>query len=149
MIIELASPIRKSYVQALSNIVIDSVTIPVFDEIVNGKTANVRGSEAYIVLQGQTESDNAIQNFCTYRQNAFITVRIVTKYLTGGNKLLSEQIAQLIHNAIRSGRDDHKLISEELTIQSVIFEGSNTLTEQAGNKNAFSKILNFNNIINT
>lgn len=154
MIAEVSSPIRQSYVNALSDIRINGVLIPVFDEIVNNAsvipTLPIAGSpEAYIVLQAQQESDNPVQTNCSHVINAYITVRIVTKYDVGGSKLLSENISKLVKNSIQLNRDVHKLVSNEINIQNVKLEGSQTYTENAGLENAFTKILQYNNIVTT
>lgn len=149
---EISSYVRKAYEFALSDIKIGNVLIPVFDEFANDDPAIIkRGSQsiqAYIVLQSQFEDNNAIQNMCSERYNAFISIRIVTIFPNGGGKLLSEQISDLVLKAIFPSRGNTSIVSDDIIIQDVKFEGSNTTQEFANNQSAYSKIIQINTIVN-
>lgn len=152
-VLDLSLPIRKAYFSALDDLSFQGVQIPIFDEILNGDSAIIshygQSAECYVVLQSQVESNHPVPTFCNQRMNCMISVRIVTKYNSEGNKMLSELIANQVLNAIITDRyGGHKLTSSEISIESVKFDTSNTLTEIAGNESAFSRILTFNNIVN-
>ena len=136
--------IRGKYITALSGLKYDNTLIPVFDEVVNPSATIpvINGAECYIILQGQQERDAGIQNFCTYRIEADITVRIVTKFGTVGGKKLSEDIAALVDGRIRSGRDTNKINVQQVDVieQSTVETSKEHL--------AFQKILMYTNTIN-
>ena len=152
-VIDLSLPIRKAYFTALNGLTYQGVPIPIYDEIWNGESAIInylgQNAECYIVMQSQTESNHPVPTYCSQRMNCRISVRIVTKYMSEGNKMLSELIANDVLNSIIINRyGKHNLTSPEISIQSVIFEDSNNTIEFAGNESAFSRILTFNNIVN-
>ena len=155
MTIEVSQYIRQAYASALSLIRINGSAIPVFDEIAfdgvmlkdNPLGPKESAAECYIVLQAQTEGQAPVQTMCSNVINAYISVRVVTSYKTGGNKNLCEKITDQVFKAIFDGRHSTKLVFNTISVESVIFDNSNTLTEIAGESNAFSKILTFNNIV--
>lgn len=136
--------IRGKYITALTGLKYSNIAIPIFDEVVNPTVTIpvISGAECYILLQGQQERDAGIQNFCTYRIEADITVKIVTKYNTTGGKKLSEDIAALVDGKIRSGRDTNLISVQQVDLM------ERSTVETSKENIAFQKILMYTNTIN-
>ena len=141
---DVSGAIRTALFQAISGISVDGVAIPVFDGIVNPNVTipTIRNANVYIVLQDQQESEAPNQNMCSERIMANITVRVVTKYATGGvvDRTLCDTIAGLVHAAVRTGRKDN-LTSSAVNIQNVDYPVSRNIDEFAGGQTALSRVI--------
>lgn len=149
---DVSEALRRAYFTALTPLVVDGVTIPVFDEYVNPNITIpvLDQSEVYVIIQDQQEIEG-VQNFCSYRQNCNITLRIVTKYET--NKQLGKKVAEKISNVVQSkikptGKTHALINANGYTFQRVNKEVSQTLFEQSASLTAISKVIIYNNIVN-
>jgi len=156
MIGEVSYNVRKAFVEALNagNINVNGVVIPVYSEQVpqNETVANVtyknQKGKAYIIIQGQFENESGDQTMCNYTLNSYISIRIVTTFVSGGRKDISEHIADQVYKALFYDWRNTKVTSNEVSIQDVRIEPTNFTFESAGEQTAYTKILTFNTIIN-
>lgn len=87
---EVQKPLRTAYIAALGSIVIDSVSIPVYDEF-----APADAPSSYIIVTNQT--DGQISNKQAFVSDCSITVDINTHFAPFlGGKALSERIAEAV-----------------------------------------------------
>jgi flagellar biosynthesis protein FliQ len=87
---EVQKPLRTAYIAALSSIVIDTVTIPVYDEF-----APADAPANYIIVTNQT--DGQVSNKQSFVSDCSITVDINTHFAPfAGGKELSERIAEAV-----------------------------------------------------
>lgn len=142
--IEVAHELRKAYIDALSGLILDGVSIPVYDSPVTGLVAEVRGARVYVHVTDQEEIETT-DNRCGQKQDAFITLEVVAKFPKGrGGKLISELISSQIQQVVNSG------------VPLLIPSAKNALTrkelsfareEHTETDSAFSKVLTFSNKI--
>jgi hypothetical protein len=137
---EIASSLRKSIIDSISPLIVQGTTIPIFDETVNPNTqlASFQGSQAYIIISGQIETETT-DNKCGVRQSANITVDIVTKYpLNGGGKKACEDISNVIQLII-----DRFLIIPGWQVLNVRKEFSRNIIEQGQTLTAYRKLISY------
>jgi hypothetical protein len=99
---EVSNLLRLAYLNILSPLVVEGVTIPVLDEMVNPnqQTATYRASQAYVLITDQNEVETS-NNFSTFRQTATISLDIITKFPNGsGSRLTSEIISDKIQTQV-------------------------------------------------
>lgn len=149
----ISEAVRRAVLQSIGTVIVDSITIPVFDELVNPNVTipTVRGAQSYILIQDQQEVEGS-QNFCTYRQEANYTVKAVTIFNSGGvaSKRLCEDIAEIVEKRIKPTGKSHALIDANgYSFQKTSKEVSRTITEFAGGKASFSKVNIFNTTVNS
>ncbi len=108
---EVSHLLRKAYLDALSPFIIEGVTIPIFDEMVNPSVSIplYRGASAYILVTDQSESETT-NNDSSFRQNANISFDIVCKSQSLSGKLATELISNQLQEEI------HKLAGVDITI---------------------------------
>lgn len=149
---DVSEALRRAYFAVLTPLVVDGVTIPVFDEEVNPSVVipKLNYADCYVILQDQQEIEG-VQNFCNYRQNCNITVRVVTKYqssLAIGKKI-AEKISSVIQNKIQPDKKSHALVDANgYSFQRVNKELSDSIYEHANGTTAISKVIIYNNIVN-
>lgn len=142
-----ATEIRGKVITALSTLKYGTVSIPVFDEVVNPNISlpSVDGSIAtYVVIQDQQEQLNAVQTVDAPRFNLNMTIRVVTKWGTVGKKKLCEDIGDTIINLLRDDRGASKIDG----IDKVLLVTAQSIAETTINNVAFSKIIILNFIKN-
>lgn len=149
---DVSEALRRAYFTLLNPLVVDGVTIPVFDEFVNpGMSIPVLdNASVYVVLQDQQEVEGT-QNFCAYRQNCNITVRVVTKYPTNMaiGKRVSEKVSNVIQSIIKPTGKTHALTNGNgYSYQRVTKDVSRSLFEEANGQTAISKVIIYNNTVN-
>lgn len=149
---DVSEALRRAYFKVLEPLVIDKITIPVFDEQVDPDTKIPTLDKAlcYVVIQDQQESEG-VQNFCSYRQNCSITIRIVTKFNSNMSigKKIAEKISNIVQSKLKPTGKTHALIdSNGFSFQSVNKELSKTINENANGVTAVSKIIIYQNIVN-
>jgi hypothetical protein len=138
---EIASELRKAVIEVVSPIEIDGITIPIFDERVNPSRLIpiVRGSNSYIIIRDQIEVETT-NDKCQVRQNANITIDIVTKFpLNSGGKLLSEIISGIVQESIFRG----SIQIQGFNIINVRKASSRGLVEQGVTLTAYRKIITY------
>lgn len=150
---DVSEALRRAYFAVLTPLVVDGVTIPVFDEVVNANETipllNVFAS-TYVIIQDQQEIEG-VQNFCNYRQNCNITIKVVTKFGTSKNlgKKVAEKVSDIIQSKIKPTGKTHSLVNANgYTFQRVDKELSRTIFEEANGTTAISKVIIYNNIVN-
>lgn len=157
---DISEALRRAYITAIGTLTVNGTVIPVFDEFVNPnvslpvlKLTTTPGEVAptvYVVIQDQQETEGS-QNFCTYRQNANITLRIVTIFNTAGvvAKRYAEAISDEIQKKIKPTGKTHALLNANgFVFQRVNKEISRTYTENANSKTAINKVIIYNNVVN-
>lgn len=148
----ISEAVRRAVLAAIGTIVLDGVTIPVFDEVVNPLTPipNVRGCKAYVIIQDQQENEGQ-QNFCSYRQEANYTIKAVTTFNTAGvaSKRVSEDIGEIVEKRIKPTGKTHALLDAYgFSFQKTNKEVSRGIKEISSSAVSFSKVLIFNTIVN-
>ncbi len=150
---DVSEALRRAYFTALTPLVVDGVKIPVFDEFVNPEETIPKlntWASTYVVIQDQQEIEG-VQNFCTYRQNCSITLRIVTKFETNKSigKKVAEKVSSTVQSKIKPTGKTHALINANgYSFQRVDKELSRTIFEEANGTTAISKVIIYNNIVN-
>lgn len=148
----ISEAVRRAVLTAIGTVVVDGVTIPVFDELVNPNVTlpTIRGAKAYILIQDQQETEGQ-QNYCTYRQEANYTIKAVTIFNTGGvaSKRVCEDIGALVESRIKPTGKTHALVDANgFSFQNTIKVTGRTIPEFASGTTAFSKVLIFNTTVN-
>lgn len=88
--------LRKAFFDALTGLVIDTISIPVFDERITGNIV----PKHYILLSTQTKSQNKYTK-CGDRWDCSILIDIITTYpatANTGSKLLVDNIEEAVIN---------------------------------------------------
>jgi hypothetical protein len=134
--------LREAYIDKLSTLQIQGVTIPVYDEFMGATVANIGYATAYCLVTNQTAQDILIKT--GFYNDCSIQVDIVTKFPKNkGGKKLSEQIANEILKLIRTGNtSDYPTMAnfQIVTCQLLINQGIN---EENTANTVFRKILGF------
>ncbi|SEG75827.1 hypothetical protein [Sphingobacterium lactis] len=149
---DVSEAVRRAHFAALTPLIVEGVTIPVFDEVVNPDEIipTLNGASVYVIIQDQQEVEG-IQNFCGYRQNCSITHRVVSKFATNKSigKKVAEKLSDIIQSKIKPTGKTHSLVNANgYTFQSVNKELSRTIFEEANGTTAISKVIIYNNIVN-
>lgn len=150
---DVSEALRRAYFTALTPLVVDGKIIPVFDEFVNPDedipVLNTFAS-TYVVIQDQQEIEG-VQNYCNYRQNCQITIRIVTKFPSNQSigKKVAEKVSNVVQSKIKPIGKTHSLVDNNgYSFQRVEKELSRLIPEQANGTTAISKVIIYNNIVN-
>lgn len=101
---EISHLIRKAYLDLLQPLIVEGVTIPIGDTIlnVNQTPATYRSGKAYVLVTDQTETETS-NNDCSFRQNATIVFDCIVKYPNGvGSKLAVELLSDAIQQKVVS-----------------------------------------------
>jgi hypothetical protein len=134
--------LREAYIDKLSTLQIQGVTIPVYDEFMGATVANIGYATAYCLVTNQTAQDILIK--CGFYNDCSIQIDIVTKYPKNkGGKKLSEEIANEVLKLIRTGStSDYPTMAnfQIVTCQLLINQG---LNEENTANTVFRKILGF------
>jgi hypothetical protein len=103
--IETSHLLRKAYLDLLNPFIIEGVTIPIFDNLVNPAITNIfkyKGADCYIIVLDQNEVETS-NNDCSQRTTSVISLDIVTKYpLNVGGVLASELISSKIQTLVNT-----------------------------------------------
>ena len=145
---EISYRLREAYLTLLNPFIVESVTIPIFDERVNPNKAipTYRGGQAYILITDQNEVETT-NNQCTFRKTATIALDIVTKYpLNFGGKLASELIANAIQEEINL-LNSNTISFNGFQVLSTRLEFSRSFIENGDTETAYRKLLVFNHSI--
>lgn len=139
---EIATDIRIAVIDAITPLVLSSVTLPVHDtELPPGiNPANYQGSAAYVLITDQNEAETT-NNDCSIRQNATFQINIVTKFAQGnGGKKLSENISNAIQLKMTL---DYLTLPGDLQVLDIRKNFSRTQIEQGSSQIAYQKILSY------
>lgn len=149
---DVSEALRRAFFAVLNPLVVDGVTIPIFDEEVNPDVTipTLNQASCYVIIQDQQEIEGN-QNYCSYRQNCNLTIRIVTKYPS--NKAIGKKVAEKISNIIQtkikpSGKTHALSNANGYSFQQVNKELSRTIYEHANGVTAQSKVIIYNTIVN-
>jgi len=134
--------LREAYIDKLSTLQIQGVTIPVYDEFMGATVASIGYATAYCLVTNQTAQDILIKT--GFYNDCSIQVDIVTKFPKNkGGKKLSEEIANEVLKLIRTGStSDYPTMAnfQIVTCQLLINQG---LNEENTANTVFRKILGF------
>ena len=134
--------LREAYIDKLSTLQIQGVTIPVYDEMMGATVASIGYATAYCLVTNQTAQDILIKT--GFYNDCSIQVDIVTKFPKNkGGKKLSEEIANEVLKLIRTGStSDYPTMPnfQIVTCQLLINQG---LNEENTANTVFRKILGF------
>lgn len=149
---DISEAVRRAYFSVLTPLIIDGVTIPVFDEEVNSVEVIpvLNGALCYVIIQDQQEVEGN-QNYCSYRQECNLTIRIVTKFESNKaiGKKVAERISNIVQNKIKPSGKTHTLIDANgYSFQQVNKELSRTINENANGLTAVSKVIIYNIKVN-
>ncbi len=138
-----ATDIRGKVLTAIGTLKHKTVTIPIFDEVVNPAIAipAVDGaSGVYVLIQDQQEQYSAIQTVCNPRFDLNMTIRVVTKWGAVGKKKVCEDIADAILSKLRDARGASLIAG----IQHVEMITARSIAEYTNSNLAFSKVIILN-----
>jgi hypothetical protein len=99
---EVSHLLRLAIIQTINPLVVEGVTIPIFDERVNPAATipELLNGISYVLIRSQEEFETT-NDKCAFRQNALITLDCVVKYpVNVGSKLASELISCEIQSRI-------------------------------------------------
>lgn len=132
--IDVASRVRKAYYDLLTA----ALNIPVYDEL-----AEDESSDNYVILSSQFDSDTS--NKSSFESTHTITIDIVTRFQTSARKLPSDEIAELIMQAVLPTPRTTGLVSpSDLQITAVRLEDAQSIpAEQYDTFKIVRKILRF------
>lgn len=139
---EVASELRKAVLDAITPLVVGGVTIPVTDSFFTPteEVVNYAGAICYAIISDQDEAETT-NNDCSTRQNARLTIDIVTKFPMGfGGKKASEDISNEIQQAITL---DNIAIDSDFQILNIRKDFSRTIIEQGTSQIAYRKLISY------
>lgn len=138
-----ATDIRGKVLTAIGILRHKTVTIPIFDEVVNPAIAipAVDGAVGvYVLIQDQQEQYSSIQTVCAPRFDLNMTIRVVTKWGAVGKKKVCEDIADDILSKLRDARGASLIAG----IQHVELITARSIAEYTVGQLAFSKVIILN-----
>tara|TARA_R110000772_G_scaffold145504_1_gene255494 strand:+ start:34242 stop:34694 length:453 start_codon:yes stop_codon:yes gene_type:complete len=140
--------LRASYLSILRPLIVEGVTIPIFDNRVNPEVTipKYRGGDCYVVITNQTSVDTT-NNRCSFRKTSSITLEINTKYpLNYGGGLARDLISNTIQQQIRLLQSNSvSLIGFQVLSTRVEFD--NDFTENGLTESNYRKVLAFSHSI--
>jgi hypothetical protein len=140
---EVSTEIRKGVLTALGSLEIDGVVIPIFDSQVPTQAVipTYKGGLAYIVLKDQQEVETT-DNKCTFRQNASITLDVITKFPKGsGGNLNAETISKAIQYIIQPFNGIGISAGSDFQILRTTKSASQSLREETPTQSVYRKII--------
>lgn len=139
---EIATDIRKAIIAEISPLVVDGVTIPVYDTFLpSGVSAvNFMSGQAYVLITDQNEAETT-NNDCSTRQTASVTINIITKFPQGsGGKKASETISNVIQQAIIK---ENLTLPADLQLINLRKAFSRVQIEQGSSQIGYQKIIGY------
>ena len=146
---EVSKFIRQAYLSVLEPLEVDGVEIPIYDEIINpnASKASYLGSECYVIITGQNETETT-NNRCSFRQSVALTLQIFSKYPLGsGGKLATENIADTILQQIRILNAPGVTVGDPFQVLSTRKESSQSFIFNGENSSTYQKNLTFSHVI--
>jgi hypothetical protein len=142
--------LRKAYIDLLTPFVIEGVTIPIFDYLVNPNVTipKYRGADTYIIIGDQSEVETS-NNDCSQRTTSVIGLDIVTKYtLNVGSSLAAALISnQLIQEVNTLTGQPIQINQTGIQVLGTELINSRNFVDQGGSLTAFRKRLTFSHSI--
>ena len=140
---EIATDLRIAVIDAITPLVVNTVTIPVYDSFMP-PTANIptfETGQAYVLITDQNEAETT-NNDCSIRQTASINISIITKFPQGsGGKKASELISNSIQQAMILS---NLSLPGDLQVINLRKAFSRVQIEQGSTQIAYQKILGYN-----
>lgn len=149
---DISTILRIAYFSLLSTIKIDNVLVPTYDEMVPLNAVNpiIKGAECYILILDQSEQETT-GTMCNDRENASITLKVVTKYPKGsGGKKLCEEISGQIQKLVRdrSFLNNLIIIGNVCNVDRITKVTAQSITENTETNTAYTKNIIYQNRIN-
>jgi|SRR5690625_1808 len=148
--IDVSSELRRAYLSQLNGINVEGKDIPVFDEIVNPTRVlpSVMGANScYILITDQSETEMT-GTMCGDRENANITIQVVSKYNSGyGGKRLTEIISGEIQSRVRDRSFVHNLAVNGFIVNRITKVISQSVVENNETETAYTKNIIYQNLI--
>jgi hypothetical protein len=148
--IETSHLLRKAYLDLLNTFIIEGVTIPIFDNLVNPKITipKYKGADSYIIVLDQNEVETS-NNDCSQRTTSVISLDIVTKYpLNVGGVLASELICNKIYQLVNTLEDQSIYINlANVQVLGTSLINARSFTDQGLNLTIYRKRLTFQHSI--
>jgi hypothetical protein len=139
---EIATNIRTAILAEISPLIVDGVTIPVFDTFLppTVSPASFMGGQAYVLITDQNEAETT-NNDCSIRQTATVSISIITKFPQGsGGKRASETISNVIQLALTI---DNLVLPADLQLINLRKSFSRTQIEQGTSQIGYQKIIGY------
>lgn len=139
---EIATNIRTAILAEISPLIVNGVTIPVFDTFLPPTVApaSFMGGQAYVLITDQNESETT-NNDCSIRQAATVSISIITKFPQGsGGKRASETISNVIQLALTI---DNLVLPADLQLINLRKSFSRTQIEQGTSQIGYQKIIGY------
>jgi capsular polysaccharide biosynthesis protein len=146
---EISHLLRKAYLDKLDPFIIDGITIPVFDEMVNPSVQipTYKGASCYIVVLDQNEVETS-NNDNSFRQNAVIGFDVVCKSHSIAGKLASELISNQLQESVHELEGQTIQIDETgIQVFSTTKIFSRSFKELGASLTSYRKRITFSNII--
>jgi hypothetical protein len=148
--IETSHLLRKAYLDLLNPFIIEGVTIPIFDNLVNPAITipKYKGADSYIIVLDQNEVETS-NNDCTQRTTSVISLDVVTKYpLNVGGVWASELICSKIYELVNTLEDQSiNIILANVQVLGTSLINSRSFTDQGLNLTIYRKRLTFQHSI--
>ena len=142
---EISSILRIALINVISPLVVEGVTIPIFDGSVNPNVAipKLRKALSYVIIDNQQENET-IGCKVGYRQNALISLYIVTKYPSGvGSRVTSELISGTIQPMIHEANFAPLLAEFGWNLMKITKVSSRGLEENGNTETAYRKLITY------
>jgi hypothetical protein len=137
---EISTNLRIAVIDAISPIIVEGVTIPIFDSRVNPSIAIpvLRGAKAYVIIRDQQEVETIGCKVGT-RQNAIINLDCIAKYPANvGSKVTAELISGEIQPLI-----NRFMTLTGWNLMNVTKVNSNSIVEQGLTETSFRKLITY------
>jgi hypothetical protein len=137
---EISHMLRLAIIETLTPLVVEGVTIPIFDEDVNPaeEIPSLLNGISYVLIRNQQEVETT-NDKCSFRQNALITLECVIKYpVNVGSKLATELISFEIQ--ARINRQIPIPGWQVLTVKRV---NATSIPDQGKTQTAYRKLITF------
>jgi len=147
---EVSNLLRLAYLELLNPLILEGVTIPILDEMVNPnqQTATYRASQAYVLITDQNEVETS-NNITTSRQTTTISLDVITKFPNGsGSRLASELISDKIQTQVNLLNGQSININDAvIQVLSTTKVASTSFVEPGQSLVVFRKRITFSHII--
>lgn len=139
---EIATDIRQAVLAEISPLIVNGITIPVFDTFLPPTVApaTFMGGQAYVLITDQNEAETT-NNDCSIRQTATVSISIITKFPQGsGGKRPSETISNVIQLAMTK---ENLILPAGLQLLNLTKSFSRVQIEQGTSQIGYQKIIGY------
>jgi len=142
---EISSILRIALINVISPLVVEGVTIPIFDSRVNPNVTipSLNRGKCYVIIRDQQEVET-LGCKVGYRQNALISLDIIAKYPANvGSRVTTELISGTIQPMIHEANFAPLLAEFGWNLMKITKVSSRGLEENGNTETAYRKLITY------